>query len=53
LHCVEWARDIFGKTFTLDPKALGKLVEKWQEYNPTSADLEMLKSCFKMLEKKP
>lgn len=22
LHCVEWARDLFGKFFCLDPKSL-------------------------------
>jgi hypothetical protein len=27
LHCVEWARDKFGKMFTLRPKALNKIVE--------------------------
>jgi molybdopterin/thiamine biosynthesis adenylyltransferase len=26
LHCVEWARDLFGKDFTLAPKALAKLL---------------------------
>lgn len=27
LHCVEWARDLFGKEFTLGPKALRKLLD--------------------------
>jgi hypothetical protein len=27
VHCIEWARDIFGKIFTLNPKALKKVIE--------------------------
>lgn len=27
LHCIEWSRDIFGKAFTLKPKALKKIIE--------------------------
>ena len=27
LHCVEWARDKFGKNFTLRPKASLKILE--------------------------
>lgn len=27
VHCIEWARDIFGKLFTLNPKALKKVIE--------------------------
>ena len=38
LHCVEWARDIFGKTFTLKPKALTKILESIETYNPTSSE---------------
>jgi hypothetical protein len=26
-HCIEWSRDIFGKVFTLNPKALKKVIE--------------------------
>jgi hypothetical protein len=27
VHCIEWSRDIFGKIFTLNPKALKKVLE--------------------------
>lgn len=27
LHCVEWAKDLFGQTFTLQPKNFNKLLE--------------------------
>ena len=27
VHCIEWARDIFGKIFTLNPKALKKVID--------------------------
>lgn len=26
-HCIEWSRDIFGKVFTLNPKALKKVID--------------------------
>jgi hypothetical protein len=53
LHCVEWARDIFGKTFTLDPKALSKMVDNFKTYTPSGSDLSMLKTCVTMLESRP
>ena len=27
LHCIEWARDLFGKIFTLAPNSAIKLIE--------------------------
>jgi hypothetical protein len=27
LHCVEWAREKFGKLFTLKPKSAVKIIE--------------------------
>lgn len=27
VHCIEWSRDIFGKLFTLNPKALKKVIQ--------------------------
>lgn len=53
LHCVEWARDIFGRTFTLRPKALIKIIEHANEYTPTSSETNVLKDCLQMLQEKP
>lgn len=53
LHCVEWARDIFGKTFTLKPKALAKIIETYKEYAPNSSEKEVLKDSYKMLDERP
>jgi len=50
---VEWARDIFGKAFTMKPKALLKLLEMKDSYVPTSSDIQMLQDSFKMLKNKP
>ena len=40
LHCVEWARDIFGKKFSLQPKALLKITYK--NYKPEKDDIKTL-----------
>ena len=53
LHCVEWARDIFGKTFTMKPKALMKILEGINTYTPTESQLSVLKDCLEMLKQKP
>ena len=53
LHCVEWARDLFGRDFTLAPKALAKLLEAGGSFTPTPSDLQMLKDCVRMLESRP
>lgn len=34
LHCIEWARDHFGKKFTLQPKALAKFLDKGYKVEP-------------------
>lgn len=28
IHCIEWARDHFGKMFTINPRSLIKLLEE-------------------------
>lgn len=43
LHCVEWARDLFGKDFTLAPKALKKLLEAGEGYSVSPSDIQMLR----------
>lgn len=36
LHCIEWARDLFGKFFSQAPKSVLKILEEGGELNPTS-----------------
>lgn len=54
LHCVEWARDKFGKIFTQKPKALKKcleLIESGQGIK--SSDIKALKDAVSMANKTP
>lgn len=51
LHCVEWARDIFGKKFSLQPKALLKVMDK--NYKPEKDDIKTLNECLTMVTKGP
>ena len=51
LHCVEWARDIFGKKFSLQPKALLKVLDK--NYKPEKDDIKTLNECVTMVTKGP
>jgi len=36
LHCVEWARDKFGKLFTQKPQSAINLIEKGEKFVPES-----------------
>jgi hypothetical protein len=36
LHCVEWARDLFGQLFSQAPKSALKILEVGEKANPTS-----------------
>lgn len=40
LHCVEWARDIFGKKFSLQPKAFNKI--KDSKFKPEKDDIKSI-----------
>lgn len=54
LHCVEWARDKFGKLFTQKPRALKKcleLIESGEGVSP--ADMKALKDAVNMAGKFP
>jgi hypothetical protein len=54
LHCVEWARDKFGRMFTQLPQSLIKLLEEGDKFQPESQqDLTALKEGLKMLKKRP
>lgn len=48
---MEWARDIFGRKFTLQPKALLKLQDK--QYKPEKDDIKTLNESLTMLKKAP
>jgi len=53
LHCVEWARDKFGKMFTLRPKALIKILED-KDYEPSSTnELKSLRDAIKLIKNRP
>jgi len=54
IHCVEWARDHFGKMFTINPRSTMALLEAGEAINPTSQqDITNLKNGLKMLQKRP
>lgn len=36
LHCVEWARDKFGKLFTQGPQNTIKILDEGETFNPIS-----------------
>ncbi len=53
LHCVEWARDKFGKLFSQKPRSLAKLLEG-VHFAPTNMqELQTLKQAVKLLKKMP
>ena len=54
LHCVEWARDLFGKLFSQGPKSALKILEEGEKTNPTSQqDIMAFKEGLSLLKKKP
>jgi len=53
LHCIEFARDKFGKLFTLRPKAVLKILED-VSYKPTSPeDVKSLRETVKLVKNQP
>jgi molybdopterin/thiamine biosynthesis adenylyltransferase len=54
LHCIEWAKDKFGKVFTLAPQNAIKLIDEGENFNPVSQeDNKGLKEVVKLLKRKP
>lgn len=44
IHCIEWARDLFGKLFSVAPKSALKILEEGEKFTPTSSqDIEAFK----------
>ena len=52
IHCVEWARDQFGKKFTQLPKAINKRIEEAKN-NEDNDDIKLTKKTLKWLKKIP
>ena len=56
LHCVEWAKDIFGQLFTLVPQSYNKLIIEERDRPVNFADQQekaALKKVLKTMEKRP
>jgi hypothetical protein len=54
LHCVEWARDLFGKLFTQAPKSALKVLEEGASANLSShQDTLALIEGIALLEDRP
>ena len=54
LHCVEWAKDIFGNLFTLNPQSFNKmfLSEGERDFHDLE-EQKNIKMVTKMFEKRP
>ena len=53
LHCVEWARDLFGSLFTQSPQALRKCLEESKEGTLDNQDPKAIKDSLKLAKKAP
>ena len=53
LHCIEWARDKFGKQFTQDPNFLNKVLTNPNFKAISTQDISSLKTTIKMMKKRP
>eukprot|EP00347_Sterkiella_histriomuscorum_P017580 403348792 len=54
LHCVEWARDKFGKIFTQNIQNTIKILDEGKNFQPMSQqDTMSLKEGLKIIEKRP
>ena len=56
LHCLEWAKSIFGDLFTLKPQSFNKVVvlEKDRQINFSDVqEMQSIKKIVKMIEKMP
>ena len=55
LHCIEWAKDIFGNLFTLQPQSFNKLINDTNKEVNFSDQQELMavKKALKLVVKKP
>ena len=53
IHCVEWARDQFGKIFTQLPKSFNKVIDEFKNGNYSNDEIKLVKKTIKWIKKKP
>ncbi|KRX07628.1 Ubiquitin-conjugating enzyme/RWD-like protein [Pseudocohnilembus persalinus] len=53
VHCIEWARDKFGKIFTLRPKQVLKILENDKYQITGTSELKALRETIKILKNRP
>lgn len=54
LHCIEWAKDIFGQLFNLMPLSFNKLLSDKSDFNINDPQNNLaLKHTLKLLKHKP
>jgi hypothetical protein len=54
LHCVEWARDLFGQLFSQAPKSALKILEEGEKADPTSSqDIMAFREGLGLLRERP
>jgi len=54
IHCIEWARDLFGKLFSQAPKSALKILEEGEDASLENAqDLGGFKEGVKLLKERP
>ena len=54
LHCVEWARDKFGKIYSQRPKGLNKILDEIDKFEPSdSQEIKTLREAVSLLKKRP
>lgn len=53
LHCVEWAREKFGKLFTLKPKSAVKIIEDANYKAISTQELKSLREVIKLIKNRP
>lgn len=53
LHCVEWAKDLFGQLFTLRPQAFNKVVQQEEVNLADQQEITNLKKAVSIIEKSP
>ncbi len=53
VHCVEWARDKFGKIFTQTPKNLLMVLDKTNPTPSSTQEITALKEAIRLLRKRP
>jgi hypothetical protein len=56
LHCVEWAKDLFGNLYTLQPQSFNKVIIEEKDRDVNFSDQQektALKKVIKLIKKQP